>query len=234
MKNWLISTFLTLTLLGVSAIANGQNQSIQEDVQRLTIEVENFLKEQSQGLKDPYVIEVKPIDPRLKLTPCSDLKSFLPAGAKVWGKVTVGLRCSAPKGWVIYVAAQVRVYAEYFVSKNPLNAGQTLSEEDLLKIRGEISNQPMGTITDKQQAIGKTMLATHPAGVTLRHDLFKSVPVILQGQSIKVISQGPGFRVSNDAIAIQQAIEGQLIRAKTLSGQFVSGIARSGGFIEVQ
>ena len=99
---------------------------------------------------------------------------------------------------------------------------------------GEISNQAPGVILSIDNAIGKTMQSGYPAGVSLRADMFKLIPIIQQGQSIKIISQGAGFRVSNDAIALNNASEGQITKAKTQSGVLVSGIARSGGFIEVQ
>lgn len=197
-------------------------------------EVEKFLKSQIANVEGESEITIKPIDSRLKLQACTDLTSFLPPGSKAWGKVTVGLRCSTPKPWTIYIAAQVRVFGDYYVTKNAIHAGQIITEQDLVKIRGELSSQAPGTIVKINNAIGKTMIAAYPAGTSLRQDMFKLIPVIQQGQNIKVVSQGKGFRVSNDAIALNNASEGQLTRAKTNSGQLVSGIARAGGFIEVQ
>jgi flagella basal body P-ring formation protein FlgA len=78
------------------------------------------------------------------------------------------------------------------------------------------------------------MQSAYPSGTSFRNDMFKSIPVIQQGQSIKIVSEGPGFRVSNDAVAINNANEGQVTRAKTASGVIVSGVARAGGFIEIQ
>jgi flagella basal body P-ring formation protein FlgA len=197
-------------------------------------EAENFLRLQTSQLTNEIEVSVKPIDSRLKLQTCDELTGFLPPGTKAWGKVTVGVRCTKPKPWTIYLAAQVRVFGDYYVTKNAVNAGQKITENDVVKIRGEISNQAPGTILSIDNALGKTMLSGYPAGVSLRTDMFKLTPIIQQGQSIKVISQGAGFRVSNDAIALNNASEGQITKAKTQSGVLVSGIARSGGFIEVQ
>lgn len=204
------------------------------DLGQLQIEVVKFLKSQTNNLAAETDINVKPVDSRLKLQACAQLSPFMPPGSKTWGKVTVGLRCTAPHPWTIYVAANVRIFGDYYVTKNAVSAGQVLTDQDMIKIHGELSNQSSGIIIQSDRAIGKTMLTAYPAGTSLRQEMFKLIPVIQQGQSIKIVSQGNGFRVSNDAIALNNAAEGQLTRAKTNSGQLVSGIARAGGFIEVQ
>jgi len=71
------------------------------------------------------------------------------------------------------------------------------------------------------------------SGSILRSNALKEVPVILQGQSVKIISSGAGFQVSTDALAINSAARGQVAKAKTVTGVNLSGIARSGGIIEI-
>ena len=55
----------------------------------------------------------------------------------------------------------------------------------------------------------------------------------IQGQSVKLVSQGPGFKVSSDGRAINNALEGQIAQVRSASGQVISGVARAGGIIEV-
>jgi flagella basal body P-ring formation protein FlgA len=57
--------------------------------------------------------------------------------------------------------------------------------------------------------------------------------VIRQGQSVKVISRGNGFEVTNEGRAMSNAAEGQLAQVRMAGGQVVSGIARPGGAIEI-
>lgn len=223
-------------LFGLLISASSIAQSIDTNIQSSAIskEVESFLRAQTNQLPADTEITVKPIDGRLKLQSCEELKAFLPPGTKAWGKITVGVRCAAPKSWTVYVAAQVRVFGDYYVTKNPVSVGQKINEQDIITIRGEVSSLAPGTALSIDKVIGKTMQSAYPAGTSFRNDMFKSIPVIQQGQSIKIISEGPGFRVSNDAVAINNANEGQVTRAKTASGVIVSGVARAGGFIEIQ
>ncbi|MBI3285012.1 MAG: flagellar basal body P-ring formation protein FlgA, partial [Burkholderiales bacterium] len=178
-------------------------------------------------------INVGPIDSRLNLPACANLAPFLPPGNKPWGKITLGIRCSAPSSWVIYLQANVQVFSEYYVAAAPLVQGQILCAADLSKVKGDLSSLPAGTVTNAEQAIGKTMLSSIPAGSVLRMDALKNPPVVQQGQSVRVISSGPGFQVATDAQALSNASDGQIARAKTVSGQTVSGIARAGGIIEI-
>ena len=197
-------TFLFLSL-AVTQVASSQQMPSSMDITRITSEVEKFLKQQTSHLGDETEIIVRPIDPRLKLQACEQMSPFLPPGSKVWGKVTVGIRCDNPKPWTLYASAQVRVFGEFFVTKNAVSAGQTLTELDVVKVHGELSNQPAGLSLQQQSIIGKISNGSYPAGVSIRQDMFKTVPVIQQGQNIKIYSQGVGFRVSNDGIALNNA-----------------------------
>ncbi len=221
-------------LINPALDAKAQVQTI--DPAQITLEAELFLKEQTKPLlatQAKVEISVNKPDPRLKLQNCEKLTPFLTPGSKAWGKITLGIQCSAPKAWTVYLAANVKVFGDYLVTNKAVRMGQVLGEQDLVKLQGEVSSLPAGFIAEEQLAIGKTMLATHPAGVSLRKEMFKVIPVIQQGQAIKVSSSGIGFTVTNDAVALNNAVEGQIARARTTGGQVVSGIAKLGGFIEV-
>jgi flagella basal body P-ring formation protein FlgA len=57
--------------------------------------------------------------------------------------------------------------------------------------------------------------------------------VVRQGQTVKTVSRGAGFSVSSEGRALHNAQEGQIVQVRTPSGQTVSGIARSGGIVEM-
>jgi flagella basal body P-ring formation protein FlgA len=61
----------------------------------------------------------------------------------------------------------------------------------------------------------------------------RSQQVISSGQLVKLVSSGPGFTVSSEARAINNASDGQLVQVKTASGQHISGIAQAGGIVRV-
>lgn len=206
--------------------ARQQHAALQETV-------EQFLHTQAAGLPGNTSISVGAIDPRLSLPACAAPEAFLPAGSRAWGKTTVGVRCTAPASWTVYMPATVRVHGEYVVAAAPLAQGQSISANDLAKTKGDLTTLPAGVVTDAAQAIGRTLSISLPAGAPLRQEVLRAQQAIQQGQMVRVTSSGPGFRVSAEARALNNANDGQVAQARTASGQVVSGVARMGGIIEV-
>jgi len=192
-----------------------------------------FLRQTSIAQPGDVEITVNAIDNRLILAPCQALVPFLPTGSKAWGKTTVGVKCTAPTSWTIYLRANVQITAEYYVAAHSLTKGQVIAIDDLSKIKGEISNLPVGFISNPDQAIGKAIQNSVSSGTLLRTDALKSPAVVQQGQSVRVISMGNGFQVTTDAQAMNNASEGQIAKARTANGVTLSGIAKAGGIIEI-
>ncbi|MEJ7806752.1 MAG: flagellar basal body P-ring formation chaperone FlgA, partial [Telluria sp.] len=71
------------------------------------------------------------------------------------------------------------------------------------------------------------------SGAPIRADLLRSKPVVQQGQAVRVVSGGAGFRVSAEARAIGNASEGQVVQVRTPAGAIISGVAKAGGLVEV-
>lgn len=195
--------------------------------------VEQFLHAQAAGLPGNASISVGAIDSRLNLPACATPEAFFPPGSRAWGNTTVGVRCAAPTTWTIYVSATVRVHGAYVAAAAPLAQGQAIAPNNLVTMKGDLTSLPAGVITDPSQAIGRTLSISLPAGVPLRQDSLRAQQAIQQGQTVRVTSSGPGFSVSAEARALNNASEGQVAQARTASGQVVSGVARMGGIIEV-
>jgi flagella basal body P-ring formation protein FlgA len=193
----------------------------------------NFLQQMASNQPGEVKISVNEADSRLNLAACQDMAAFLPPGSKPWGKISVGIRCNAPKTWQIYLQAQVQVTSDYYVAAKSLQIGQVLNLDDLSKVRGEVSSLPAGIIMTPEQAIGKSLSMSLASGSLLRMDILKSPSVVQQGQTVRIVSQGPGFQVATEGQSLSNSADGQTARARTNSGQTVSGIARTGGIIEI-
>lgn len=198
---------------------------------RLT--VEQFLQTQSAGLPGKATISVGNIDARLNLPACAAPEAYLPQGSRAWGKTMVGVRCSAPAQWNIYVSATVRVEGDYIATAASLAQGQSIGPNDLRTIRGDLTTLPAGIVTDASQAVGRTLTVSLPAGAPLRQDAMRNQQAIQQGQQVRVVASGRGFSVSSEARALNNASAGQVTQARTSDGQVVSGVARMGGIVEV-
>lgn len=232
MKNFIL-TVISIVVFTITNHAHAQKNDLQ-DLSVIEKAAKKFLQNQSNQFKGKILITVNKVDNRLQLQKCEELQAFLPNGSKAWGKTTIGMRCNGQKPWVVFLSAEVKVFGDFFQTRTGLTQGQIISANDLLKMNGEISSMPASTVTNLDLAVGKIMLTSLVAGVPLRQEMFKEVPVIQQGQIVKITVQGDGFSVSNEATAINNASEGQIAKAKTSDGQLIAGIARVGGVIEIK
>ncbi|MFC5547945.1 flagellar basal body P-ring formation chaperone FlgA [Massilia aerilata] len=204
-----------------------------QDANALRAVAEQFLLTQAAGLPGEVSVKVGAVDPRTALAGCPAPEAFLQPGARAWGKTTVGVRCTAPSVWTIFIQAQVNVKAEYVAAAVPLAQGQPVEQGQLMLVKGDIAAMPNGIITDMAQAIGRTPTVSLAAGTPLRLDTLKSKPVVQQNQAVRLVLNGNGFSVSSEGRAIGTAGEGQVVQVRTASGTMVSGTARAGGMVEV-
>jgi flagella basal body P-ring formation protein FlgA len=227
-----VLVMLVIAFAMVAAAAHAQTHATQSPaaVQRA---VEEFVRVQISGFGDRATFTVGKVDPRLTLPACSALEAFVPLGGKLWGNSSVGVRCGAPTPWTLYVSVTVRVNGSYVAASRAIPAGHALTQADVALVQGDLTQLPPTVATDLSQALGKVVNAPLAPAQPVRADTLRFVPAVVPGQTVKLVSQGPGFRVSADGKALTNAAVGQIAQARTASGQTVSGVARSDGSIEI-
>lgn len=195
--------------------------------------IDDYLRIQTQGLPGQVSYTFGALDPHNNLTPCAAFEVSHAPGARSWGRTTLKVSCVQENGWSIFVSAHIKVVANYLITQRPLTQGQVVTPADIGVQSGDLSDLPSGTLSDASQAVGRTLSMSIPAGRPLRGDMLRLAPVVQQGQSVKVVSKGPGFSVANEGRALNSAGDGQVAQVRLANGQVVSGIARPGGQVEV-
>lgn len=225
----------TLKLLGICILwlANTSHSYAFQDSAPVQRVVQQFLQKQLRGGPADYSIQVSPLDPGNQLVPCRQFEAFFAPGQTAWGKTTVGVRCKDSAGWVIHVAANVRIFGEYVVSATALSAGKPLTLGDVRTERGELSELPSNVITDPVRVIGRNLKYSVAANLPIRADNLNQPTVIQAGQTVRLVFKGEGFEVSNEGRALHNAQEGQVVQVRMNNGQLMSGIARQNGVVEV-
>lgn len=193
--------------------------------------IERFLASQTAGL--PGRVEISIDTPTSgALPPCEALEPFLPGGARLWGRLSVGVRCTGKLSWVRYLPTHIAVVGTYYVAAHPISAGQALTPADIVAREGDLTSLPASVIVDPAQLRGVTALNPIASDAPLRRELLRAVAVVQQGQNIKVVSQGVGFVVSTEGKAMTSAAVGALLQVKMQGGQLISGIVRPDGVLE--
>jgi flagella basal body P-ring formation protein FlgA len=220
-------------LLVLAGAASAQTAPARQDHGVLRQTASQFLTVQAGGLPGQITVTVGAIDPRLNLAACAAPEAFLPNGARAWGKTSVGVRCVAPSPWTVYIPAMVQVQGEYLAAAAPLAQGQTIGPNDIARVSGDLTTLPPGIVTEQSQAVGHTLARSVAVGAPLRQDALRSQQAVAQGQVVRLVSSGPGFKVTADGRALANGSDGQVVQVKTQNGQVVSGVARAGGTVEV-
>jgi flagellar basal body P-ring formation protein FlgA len=205
----------------------------QEDGERIRATALAFLQQQAAGLPGKVSITVPPVFPR-GLAACAALEPFMPPGARMWGRTTVGVRCVGAKPWTLYVVGRVAVEITYYVAARQIDAGQTLSAADFMPRDGDLASLPQTIITDPTQANGAVALARITAGLPLRTDMLRSASSVVIGQTVRVIAVGSNFTISAEGSVLNNAAPGQMERVRTAGGQIISGVVKDAATVQVQ
>jgi flagella basal body P-ring formation protein FlgA len=211
-----------------AAVPEGQQDG--ESIRRAALA---WLQQQAVGLPGKVNITVANVFPR-GLAACTTMQPFAPAGTRMWGRTTVGVRCAGERPWTLYLQAKISVQATYYTASRAIAPGEPLSAADLVARDGDLTLLPQAVVTDPSQAIGAVALVRVPAGLPLRQDMLRSASSVTIGQTVRVVAQGPGFSISSEGSAMNNASPGQQVRVKTAGGQIISGIVKEGGTVEIQ
>ena len=228
-----IAKFLcALLLLGVAAVSRASIEPAQ--IEQIHNAVDQLITRQMAGLPGKVSFTLGTVDERLNLPPCAAPEAFVPPGARLWGNISIGVRCGGTRPWTVYIPVSVKVLTGVVVAAHALIQGRPIAEGDLLVQEADLAQLPRAVITDPQQALGRIATLGIAAGQPLRQDLLRSPPVIQQGQSVTLRAQGNGFKVSAAGKAVNTATEGQVAQVRTASGRTVNGIARTGAIVDIQ
>ncbi|AYD64290.1 flagellar basal body P-ring formation protein FlgA [Achromobacter sp. LC458] len=194
---------------------------------------QDYLLEQLAGLPGQPSVAIDP--PRVdRLAPCDAMSPFMPSGMKLRSRMTVGVRCNAPKPWTTYVQATVSVPGYYYVASRMIAAGQALTPDDLSPRDGDLVSLPPGAITDPQTVVGMSAAYRINAGQPVRGSSLRNAQSVMRGANVRINARGNGFVVSSEGQALDNAAPGATVQVRTASGQVVSGVVRNAGLVEIQ
>jgi flagella basal body P-ring formation protein FlgA len=219
---------LLLPLAGAQA-----QEAAAQPSEAIALAAQAYLQGQLASLPGQPSIAIDP--PRAeRLTPCDTMSPFMPAGMRLRPRMTVGVRCNAPRPWTTYVQATVSVPGQYYVASRLIAAGQALTPADLAPRDGDLVALPPGAITDPQAVVGMTAAYRINAGQPVRGSSLRNAQSVLRGSNVRINARGKGFVVSSEGQALENAAPGATVQVRTASGQVISGIVRNAGLVEMQ
>ncbi|UTW46395.1 flagellar basal body P-ring formation protein FlgA [bacterium SCSIO 12696] len=219
-------------MIGFSSASAEPKQTLDSIRQAVT----NYLMQQPQIKRlSSATVTPGPLDKRLQLNQCQQpLQMFMPAGGKLVGKSTVGVRCTGSKPWTLYVPVTVMAYAEVATANHPMQRGTLLSADDFSLVQQALHQLPAGYMESPGELIGKELTRTVGAGKTLTRSMLKSPTLIQRGQQVTLIAQSSNFEVRMNGKALGKGGKGDRIRVQNLSSKkVVEGIINAQGAVLV-
>jgi flagellar basal body P-ring formation protein FlgA len=164
------------------------------------------------------------LDGRLRLAVCGNVEPYVPAGARLWGRSRVGLRCADGMGrWNVSMPVVVKAVGPAWVLKSQVAAGTKLDDSDVIEAEVDWAEENTAVLDDKTLWLGQTATRLLSAGQALRQGMVRPSQVFQAGASVRVVAEGPGFQVSSDAQALSAGVVGQQARVRMDNGRVTSG-----------
>jgi flagella basal body P-ring formation protein FlgA len=178
-------------------------------------------------------VTVGELDPRLQLAPCARAEPFVPSGARLWGRTSIGVRCAQGATWSVLVPVTIRVFGPALVAARPLPALQPVGAEDLGEAEVEWTREPQGVVTRIEQLQMQVPSRPIAPGQPIPLAALRARSLVGAGDVVRIQGVGTGFSITMDGVAMNAAASGQAVRVRTESGRIVQGIARATRVVEV-
>ncbi|RON23102.1 flagella basal body P-ring formation protein FlgA [Pseudomonas brassicacearum] len=186
----------------------------------LEFTVEDYLAtSQTEGR---YEIEVKQIDPRLRMPMCDkELTATLESPAIPIGRVTVKVRCDSTAPWTVFVPAQVRLFRDVVTTTRPLKRSGYIEPGDVMLRERDISLIGQGYFTSVDQTIGQKLTRPTVADQVLTLVHLEQAEVISKGDQVVITARSGTLSVRMPGEALSNGGLREQIRVKNLNSQRV-------------
>jgi flagella basal body P-ring formation protein FlgA len=183
---------------------------------------------------DKQRLQVGPIQPRLQLPHCEDVKTGVAPGLRTQGRVLIELRCEGRAAWHLFVPVRLVGTSAVAVAAHAIVPGTVLTVKDVSVEQRDLTGLPQGFLDDPALAVGLTASRGISGGAILTNQQLLGAKAVQRGQTVTLIADAGGMSVRMSGRALSDGFINQRIRVENLSsGKIVEGIARSEQVVEI-
>ena len=216
-------SIFTITLVTLHSPAASAGQYIKIDA--ITHAARQFIVAELSGgqgegtLKDT-TITVKPLDPRLRLAACEQaLEVYKAPGTRLLGHGTVGVRCSTPQPWSLFVPVHIEKQIPVLTLSRALRRGEIIGAADLVVRKRSSTSIPVSYLRSGDTLIGQQAARDLAPGVVLTRGMFKQKKLVRRGDRVILSMKNGVVAVRVAGIAMADGARGDRIRVKNLSSK---------------
>ncbi len=225
------AVFLVFVLFSVNSLA--EQFHAHEDIENTA---EKFVNEHLERTHaDKFNVRINALDQRLRLSQCdTPLEAFLPPGARLYGKTTVGVRCTDAKPWKIFVPATVALYEKVLATSRTIVKGEVLRPDDLTLVSKQVGPASQSHFRSVEQAIGFIAKRSIPTGKILTAHMVQAPRLVQAGQEVILLATTPQLEVRMKGKALSDGSRGDVIRVRNVrSKRVVEGVVTHTGVVRV-
>lgn len=194
--------------------------------------IDDALQQTPQSSPLRMEVSVGELDARLRLAPCARIEPYLPAGARLWGRSRLGLRClEGATRWNVFLPLTIKAFGPAWVLTGNVPTGTVLTEADATQAEVDWAAEPAAVVADPALWVGQVASRQLLAGQALRQSMVRAAHLFKAGAQVRVVAGGPGYAVSAVGQAMTGGAAGQTVRIRMGNGKIITGVVDETGAI---
>lgn len=180
-------------------------------------------------------VTVGTLDSRLRLARCPQpLTAVLPAGMQLQARVTVGVSCTGPVHWTLYVPVTIESTINVLVLTHSVSRDSHLTASDVSVETRTTAGPGTAYLGSAAELRNRTVRRPLAAGSVLSVDMFAPDLIIRRGQEVTLLSSGEAVEVRASGRAMSDGAAGSRIQVQNLSSlRVVEGVVESADIVRV-
>ena len=213
-----IRLFLAILVNILPIVVNAQQTSTFEPAENIRLAAKIFLEEMTNAADNPSIsVNIGQLDPRLRLRQCDNkLQSFLPGSSKPTGRVTVGVSCTSPVLWKIFISATVDEYIQVIVAKTNIAKKSIITAQDIEFKRVNIAVLRKQPVTTKAQVLNTSPKRYISAGSVIFEG---NICMVCRGDIVQVSAGNKYLAINLQGVALADATIGENTKVRNLQSK---------------
>jgi flagella basal body P-ring formation protein FlgA len=215
----------TLCLMGTASQSRAENITLPEELIGVTqgfleFTVEDYLATTQTAGR--YEIEVKQIDPRLRMPHCDkELTASLENSPRPIGRVTVRVRCESSAPWTVFVPAQVHLFRNVVTVVRPMKRDAIVSDADVALRERDVGLLGQGFLDSLDQAVGQKLVRPTVIDQVLTPVHLAQPEMVHKGDQVVISARSGSMSVRMPGEALSDGGFNEQIRVKNLNSNRV-------------
>ena len=179
------------------------------------------------------VAQALPLDPRLRLAPCTlPLRAALADAVRPAPRLSVPVHCPQDGGWTVRVQVQLQLFRPVLVTSRPLLRGDGLQPADVRAEERDVTRLGYGYLDSLDQVAGRTLARALPEGSVLTPAALGGRRMVRAGDRVQVVARLGDIVVRADGIALGSGDNGARLRVRNeSSGKVVDAMVHAPGVV---